>query len=1015
MTRFTAETSSARFLRGLLFSAFGLVIPVALLLVAILIMGYHAEKDRRTSFLQEVEAQRLERAAHLIVDQFTLWEAEIRQVEADLQDGMDRHGSSTERLDEVAREVIGEFIEEHWFTQQARWIDPTGAEMVRWERIRGRIMQVDGENLQDKAHRPYVAHGLALEQGEMSVSSFDLNVENGQIVYPPEPTIRFLMPWWPAGWDSSAGLLVFNVDGSELLSALREVEGNGDAQLLLVNKAGQVMKSVREGSDFTFLLPRDRWSAADEQIAASLAAWYPSSESIPAFGKGDVVTVMELCDADQQCADVPDRTTVRGTDFPWYVISWIDDASAHPLSLGRFAAGWAREHPVSMLLLVVLLGWSFVFAAPRMVLAYRASRRQVKAESLMQSFLRYNPSMVFVKAATGQYLMANDAFVRFCGKTWDEMAGVSGGVLFSPETIGVRLAREQEILETGGQHTRVENWTDAEGKKHTFMVSRFAVLDPEGRVGQVATIATDISEQAAIQKRLDESAGSLEAIFEASPYGLIMIDGSNRITVANRTASDMFGYTHEDFIASAIEMHIPSTRNLDTQSWIERYGTGSRTAAMLSLNGERAQKKDGSKFDVVLNAERTHFGDRSMMVIIVRDVTERNRMAEHLNHSSRMESIGNLAGTVAHDFNNFLGVIIGSLELAMIMDPTGKDQRRRIETALKAAHSGAGLTRRLLAISRRDTRSEEDLVMGEVIEELLPLLQQSLSAGVEIRSAVDRSMGHIFADRGELETVLLNLCTNARDAMPEGGRVTIEAIEEELCLEDIPELQATGEPRLFCRLSVSDTGVGMSKDVLVKVFEPFFTTKPAGKGTGLGMPQVHNFVTQTGGFVRVYSEVGKGTTIQLYFPCGSKDGDAEAESPSGMSRAVLTGVEHLLIVDDNEALAHVASDILTSLGYRVTQAYSGEQALQSLSSDPSIELVVTDIHMPGGMNGAELAGRIHKTFPEVRVLFASGSTQLVAESVGIDLANEPIVFKPYNRLSLARAIRKRLGASPAVA
>ncbi len=394
------------------------------------------------------------------------------------------------------------------------------------------------------------------------------------------------------------------------------------------------------------------------------------------------------------------------------------------------------------------------------------------------------------------------------------------------------------------------------------------------------------------------------------------------------------------------------------------------------------------------------------MVIIsaVRDITERIQMEEQLRHAHRIDAMGQLTGGLAHDFNNLLGVIIGNLDVIAARKIAGVTTF--VDNALEAADRGAMLVKQLLAFARKQPLQPERISVQERSLKTVTLLESALGSKIKIQHSVDPETLPIVADRSQLEAALLNLAVNARDAMPGGGTLTLECTNVALD-EDYASTRVDVKPGEYVMIAVSDTGIGMPPETQAKVFEPFFTTKGA-NGTGLGLSQVFGFAKQSGGHVSVYSEVGIGTTFRLYLPPAPAStrlrANARNVSPAGRS-GVEHGKETILVVDDNDAMREVAAMQLHTLGYDVIVADSPNDALDVLRSPRNVDLLLTDIVMPGQLDGRELALRARELRPALNVLFTSGFTEsTLAASISADFAGH-ILSKPYRQVDLAKRLR----------
>ncbi|MBX3707159.1 MAG: response regulator [Pseudomonadales bacterium] len=395
------------------------------------------------------------------------------------------------------------------------------------------------------------------------------------------------------------------------------------------------------------------------------------------------------------------------------------------------------------------------------------------------------------------------------------------------------------------------------------------------------------------------------------------------------------------------------------------------------------------------------------IMFICQDVTEQRAAEEKLRQSQKIESLGQLTGGIAHDFNNLLTVILGNGEM-LEQDPSLDATARQLTgTIVTAAERGAGLTRRLLAFARRQPLEPKVVDVNQLIRGIEGLLRRTLTEDIDIEIDGAPELWQSEIDPGQLEAALVNLAVNARDAMPNGGRLTIETAN--VTLDDwYAESNSEVIPGQYAMVSVSDTGSGMSRETLDRAFEPFFTTKGASQGSGLGLSMVFGFVKQSGGHAKIYSEIGEGTSVKLYLPRCRTTGESPYEPVARRPDAV--GTEHILVVEDDDLVREHVLRQLAALGYRVTGASRGATALELLEAATDVDLLFTDVVMPGGMNGRQLAEAAKRIRPGIRVLFTSGYTENAIVHQGRLDRGVQLLNKPYRREDLAAKVRAVLDA-----
>jgi PAS domain S-box-containing protein len=503
-----------------------------------------------------------------------------------------------------------------------------------------------------------------------------------------------------------------------------------------------------------------------------------------------------------------------------------------------------------------------------------------------------------------------------------------------------------------------------------------------------------------VEQELVDRTAWWEALIQSIPDAVVISDRDDRVLLANPAALTLLGTTLDRITGIAVtDLHPADAQDIIRQDLaaikenpVPGRSVARRQSAVLGPDGR----------PVPIETVRFAFESRRgrIIVSVSHDIRERRKLEQQLLRSQTMDALGQLTAGVSHDFNNLLGIVLGNIDLLRMETAGHPGLDKRLETARAAASRGADLVKRLLAFSRTRDLTPSWVSLEEVITGFLKMASRTIGPDIAVETALE-ALPEVYVDRAELENVLLNLTVNARDAMPQGGRLVFSTRLVELGTDDAAIRAESLEPGSYVALIVADTGMGMSKDVLNRALEPFFTTKEPGKGTGLGLSMVYGFARQSGGAVTLYSEVGVGTSVQLLFPAFTEPVTAIAEPPDAVKHRAAPAAS-ALVVDDEAGLLDVAASYLTSLGYQVTTATDGPSALAQLKQR-LFDLLVTDVLMPGGLNGGELGRRAQEMQPGIKVVFTSGfpAQALTGKQVTLDSV---LVTKPYSIAELERAL-----------
>jgi two-component system, cell cycle sensor histidine kinase and response regulator CckA len=511
------------------------------------------------------------------------------------------------------------------------------------------------------------------------------------------------------------------------------------------------------------------------------------------------------------------------------------------------------------------------------------------------------------------------------------------------------------------------------------------------------------------EEALQETEQRLRIIFGESVLGIALVGADGHPVLTNAALQKMLGYTHEELS----RMHFKDyTHPDDCAKDIELYQQLIEGARKSYQMEKRFIRKDGqviwARLSVSLSRRAT--GQAGFAIGMVEDITERRNLEAQFIEAQKMEVVGQLAGGVAHDFNNIIAIIMGYTDLMMEKPGCDGAMKSNLETIRHAAERAAGLTRQLLIFSRKQTVQPVVLDLAEVVTSMEKLLLRLIDENIELTFTLGKETGRVMADSGYVGQVLMNLVVNARDAMPRGGKLAVETGNVTLD-ENYAKLHADVTPGDYVMLSVSDTGTGMTEEVKARLFQAFFTTKPKGKGTGLGLVTCQTIVQQSGGYIDVCSEIGAGTTFKVYFP--RVDLPLDASASLIQKGPVPRGTEAVLVVEDEPAVRQLARDVLATQGYEVLTASNGQDGLQVARDHKGspIRLVITDVIMPQ-MGGRVMAEWLKFSYPDLKILFTSGYTDDAITHHGMLDQDTAFLPKPYTPSTLSRKVREMLDAAP---
>ncbi len=644
----------------------------------------------------------------------------------------------------------------------------------------------------------------------------------------------------------------------------------------------------------------------------------------------------------------------------------------------------------------------------------RAEAELARREAHLAAFFEQSAAGMSEADATGRFLRVNDRFCAITGRSRAELLTLRMHDITHQEDLPGNAPLFARTAETGKPFEIEKRYLRPDGSTVWVHNSVTTLRDADGRLLNTVCVTVDITDRKraeddlrelnkTLERRVAEATAERDRIWAVSQDLLGVASFEGYFVNANPAWEAVLGWSADELRSIPFMDLVHPDDRATTTDEMSRLAQGARTLRF--ENRYRAKSGDHRWLSW------TAVPEGELIYCVARDVTaereaaaELERAQEALRQSQKMEAVGQLTGGVAHDFNNMLAVVIGSLDLLGRRIGTADVRARRyLDAAGDGARRAALLTQRLLAFSRQQPLRPEPVDVNRLVAGISDLLRHSLGGDVRLETVLAGGLWRSFADPNQLENAILNLAVNARDAMPEGGRLTVETQNAHL-----DERYAAAHPGVpsgqYVLVAVTDTGVGMSPEVVAKAFDPFFTTKEVGKGTGLGLSQVYGFVKQSGGHVKIYSELGQGTTVKIYLPRFVGEGPERAEGNGPDDVPLGEQQEIVLVVEDEPAVRQFSVDALSELGYRVLEADSAGAALRLLDMHPEVSLLFTDVVMPE-VNGRKLADEARRRRPDLKVLFTTGYSRNAVVHNGILDPGVELIGKPFTVEELAAKIR----------
>lgn len=646
-----------------------------------------------------------------------------------------------------------------------------------------------------------------------------------------------------------------------------------------------------------------------------------------------------------------------------------------------------------------------------------------RKERLYDAILSSTPDLVYVFELDYRFSYANHALLQMWGRTLEDSVGKSLLEIGYEPWHAEMHEREIDQVAATKQSVRGEvSFPHATLGKRIYDYILVPVFNENGDVERVAGTTRDVTERKRaeealhksesrlrvandlLERRVEESTNERDRVWRNSRDLLVIVGKNDTFHAVNPAWKLILGHEPDEVVGRSFKDFVWPE---DVDRTITEHQQAIRDNNVTGFEN-RYRHKDGTARWISWNA--TFEGD--LVYAYGRDITAEKEheealhaAEEQLRQSQKMEAVGQLTGGLAHDFNNLLAGISGSLELMNTRIAQGRigEVERYISAAQGGVKRAAALTHRMLAFSRRQTLDPKPVQANRLVAGMEELVRRTVGPSIELQVGGASGLWTTFADPNQLENSLLNLCINARDAMPDGGRLTIETANR--WIDEGTARDIDIRPGQYISLCVSDTGIGMAPDLVKRVFDPFFTTKPIGMGTGLGLSMIYGFAKQSNGQVRIYSEVGKGTTVCIYLPRFQGEAEREEIMPQRESAPHARQGETVLVVDDEPTIRMLVTDTLEELGYGAIEAIDGATAMRAIQSDARIDLLVTDVGLPGGMNGRQIADAARLLRPGLKVLFITGYAENAAIGNGHLEAGMQVLTKPFAMEDLARRIK----------
>jgi len=642
----------------------------------------------------------------------------------------------------------------------------------------------------------------------------------------------------------------------------------------------------------------------------------------------------------------------------------------------------------------------------------RAEIALKESEEKYREFVEGTDDFIAQVDREGRLTFVNDKAEKIFGLSRDKCIGLSAFNFIHPDDREKTKIAFDQWVHSGMTNTTYENRqvNQTTGEVHHMHWTIRLYYDEDGNVTSINSIARDLTEHKKMEETLRESESRYSALFtgitDAVYVHHIKEDGGpGQIIDANEVACKMLGYTKDDFVGMEIKDIDASESTVDVSHVVEDLKAGRKV-----LFEQVHVAKNGKRIPVEIHARLFEYKDRLAIISTVRDITDRKRaekerlaLEAQLQQAQKMESIGTLAGGIAHDFNNILGIILGNAELAMDDVPEWNPAKLNLKEIRTASLRARDVVRQLLSFARKTRLEKKPTNIVPIIKESLKLIRSSIPTSIDIHRNIPADVDTILADPTQINQVLINLCTNANHAMPDGGIIDV-TLKNVVLNENITGQYPDLHPGRYVNLTVSDTGHGIPEEDIDRIFDPYFTTKEVGKGTGMGLAVIHSIVKEHNGIMTVKSELGKGTTFTIFFPVVEKEAVIENKTDEKLPM----GNEKILFIDDEQSIVNIARQILERLGYEVDAKMSSTEALELFRSKPDqFDLVITDLTMPK-MTGDKLVKEILNIRPDIPVILCTGFSEKIDEKIAKEIGAAGYIEKPINQHDFAFKVRKVL-------